>query len=270
MRAPCRQKAQRDVDILTKHTAANPTDARWFYYLGDAYAILGKHENAVAAFHNCTDLRGWDEEGAWAMYRAAQSLGELERYDNAVEALAKGMSRHPAIPELPWYASYLSFRAGKHQQAAWWAGLATVHDCYKGTCPPRAGFEYPFARYEGPYDMLRWSLRALGDNEGAEQAERDLKQAIQKMTKEKHSPIELISDSASDTAGAKSGSVPSKDETSTTALPCAASTGMLAAKPRVAVGFTTAKRPEHFKRTYLSFRCDVPHTECRQTCYGKS
>lgn len=51
------------------------------------------------------------------------------------------MARHPAIPELPWYASYLAYHAGYHQASAQWARLATVHGCYVGTCPQRVGFE---------------------------------------------------------------------------------------------------------------------------------
>lgn len=227
------------MEILTKHTAAHPTDPRWFYYLGDAYSILGEHEQAVAAFHRCSDLRGWDEEGAWAMYRAAESLQQLNRYDEAIEALAKGMSRHPGIPELPWFASFLSYNAGDHQHAAWWARLATVHDCYKGTCPPRVGFEHPFARYEGPYDVLHWSLLALGDMVGAADAERMFQEAVQKQQRDNHTPTQ-----------ADGGSVPA----SAKKLPCVQARDKHTDKPRVAVGFTTAKRPEHFKRTYLSFR----------------
>lgn len=78
----CRRKAQRDVNNLLKHTAANPQDPRWWYHLGDAYSILGKHEEAIAAFHACTDLRGWDEEGAWAMTEqlaAWEHLGNMTR-----------------------------------------------------------------------------------------------------------------------------------------------------------------------------------------------
>lgn len=171
------------------------------------------------------------------MYRAAQSLAAVHQYDQALDALATGMNRDPAMPELPWYASYLSFQVGKHQQAAQWARLATVHGCHVGTCPRRAGFQFPFARYEGPYDMLRWSLRALGDEQGATEAEIELKTAIAKreLSKLPAGPAR-------------------KEKLVFSASECPPPPGKQATKPRIALGFTTAKRPNQFIRTYLTFR----------------
>ena len=59
----CRRKAEHDVLLLSKHTTENPTEPRWFYHLGTAYADLGRHEDAVKAYFNCTNLQGWAEEG---------------------------------------------------------------------------------------------------------------------------------------------------------------------------------------------------------------
>ena len=67
-----RAKVERDIAILTRHTAEHPQDARWFYYLGNSLAGLNRHEEAIAAFRTCANLSDWDEEGAWAMYRAAE------------------------------------------------------------------------------------------------------------------------------------------------------------------------------------------------------
>lgn len=243
-----RHKAQRDVAVLRNYTAVHPAEARWFYYLGDAHALLGEHEKAVAAFHKCTDLRGWDEEGAWAMYRAAMSLDQLRQHDAAIDAVVKGMSRHPGMPELPWYASYLSHKAGKHQHVAWWAELATVHGCYKGTCPARCGFQYPFARYVRPYDMLRWSLRALEDTQGAAYAEEAFNKANSKFQHDKQASTAPMNEQLPTN---KKDSMPDSKDSVMGLLRC---NRTQAAKPRVAAGFTTAKRPELFKRTYLSFR----------------
>jgi hypothetical protein len=210
----------------------------------------------VAAFHKCTDLRGWSEEGAWAMYRAAQSLDALNRTDDAIEALAKGMTRNPGIPELPWYAAYLSWSAGKKQHAAWWAKLAVVHGCYEGTCPPRTGFEYPFARYEGPYDMLQYALRSLGDKKGAAKAAASLEKAAAKRqgTADADGDASKNAESSADATALPSTGA-SSSTPATRAQPPSASSAH-SAKPRIGLGFTTAKRPEYFRRTYLSFRCD--------------
>jgi hypothetical protein len=37
---------------------------------------------------------------------------------------------------------------------------------------PRSGFRHPPALWEGPYDVLRFALRRVGDDTGADEAER--------------------------------------------------------------------------------------------------
>ncbi len=169
-----RQKAERDVAILTRHIAQHPHDPRWLYYLGDSLAGLERHEEAVAAFRACAELRGWDEEGAWALYRAAESLIALGRPVGAIEACAAGMSRHAGLGELPWLAAYAAWQADRLQQAVYWARLAIMlgHYMGSGTDVPRIGFRHPPALWEGPFDVLRFALRRTGDEAGADDAER--------------------------------------------------------------------------------------------------
>ncbi len=40
-----------------------------------------------------------------------------------------------------------------------------------GQSVPRIGFRHPPAFYEGPYDVLRYALRATGHDAGADEAE---------------------------------------------------------------------------------------------------
>jgi tetratricopeptide (TPR) repeat protein len=166
-------KAERDVAILTRHTAENPEDPRWFYYLGDSLAGLGRYDEAVAAFRDCASLGGWDEEGAWAMYRAAECLITLDRPDDAVAACTAGMARHGGLAELQWLAGFAAWRAGRPDQASYWArqAIAMGHFHGVGGTVPRHGFRYPPALWELPYDLLRFALRALGDDQGAAEAE---------------------------------------------------------------------------------------------------
>jgi hypothetical protein len=175
-----RRKAERDVAILARHTAEHPDDPRWFYYLGDSLAGLERHEEAIAAFRICADLRGWDEEAAWAMYRAGQSYLRLDRPLDAVDAYAHGMARHAGLAELPWMAAYASWQAGNPAQAAWWARVAIPmgHFAGHGAAVPRINFRHLPGLWEGPYDVLRFALRALGDDAGADEAERLYHEAI--------------------------------------------------------------------------------------------
>jgi tetratricopeptide (TPR) repeat protein len=169
-----RRKAERDVGILTRYTAEHPDDPRWFYYLGDSLSGLGRHDEAIAAFRICASSDGWDEEGAWALYRAAECFLKLDRPVEAVEACAAGMARHAGLAELPWLAAYASWHAGIPAQAVYWAqqAIALGHFAGAGGSVPRSGFRHPPALWEGPYDVLRFALRRVGDDTGADEAER--------------------------------------------------------------------------------------------------
>jgi len=169
-----RRKAERDVSILSCHTAEHPDDPRWFYYLGDSLTGLGRHDEAIAAFRICASLKGWDEEGAWAQYRVAELFLRIGRPEEAVEACAAGMARHAGLAELPWLAAYASWQARRPAQAVYWARLAIAmgHFAGAGLSVARVGFRHPPGLWEGPYDVLRFALRKIGDDAGADEAER--------------------------------------------------------------------------------------------------
>jgi hypothetical protein len=170
-----RAKFERDVAILERHTRENPGQARWYYYLGDALQYLGRLEDAIRAYAECTALRGWDEEAAWAQYRAAECLCRLGRWADAVDACALGLARHAGIAELAWLAAFAAYRGGKMAQAVWWAKASIALGRFRGCGAevPRVGFRNPGATYEGPYDVLRFALKALGDEAAAGEAEAD-------------------------------------------------------------------------------------------------
>ncbi len=175
----CRKKFERDLEMLVPYVNQHPSDPRWHYYLGDTLKNLGRFEEAVAAYAACTALRGWDEESAWACFRAAQCLQELGRYPDMIDVLALGMSRHPGLAELPWYAAFAASKLHQHQKAVHWAHLAIPWGWFlgRGASVPRIGFRYLPGLFEGPFDVLRFALRALGDEKGAAQAEQRYQEA---------------------------------------------------------------------------------------------
>jgi len=179
-----RRKFERDVEVLRKHTRAHPRDPRWFYYLGDSLKNLGKLTDAIDAYEKCAALRGWNEESAWACYRAAECLCELKRFAEAIERCAIGLSRHAGIAELAWLAAFAAFQLQDHAQASYWARLSISHGLFEGCGAqvPRIGFRNPCALYEGPYDVLRFALRELGDTAGADAAEQAYARALEMRT----------------------------------------------------------------------------------------
>lgn len=174
-----RVKFERDLDILQRCVRDGPENARWLYYQGDALQNLGQHVEAIESFRRCSALSHWDEEAAWACYRAAQSFIALSEWHEAVSSCAAGLARHAGMAELPWLAAYASWEVGNAAQAAYWAQSAIAVGQFVGVggAIPRVGFRHPPALYEGPYDVLRFALRALGDGAGADEAERLYHQA---------------------------------------------------------------------------------------------
>jgi tetratricopeptide (TPR) repeat protein len=168
-----RRKFERDVAILEPYVRAHPEDPRWHYYLGESLKNLDRNAEAVAAYDACAALRGWNEESAWACYRAAECLCRLDRFRDAIERCALGLARHAGVAELAWLAAFAAYRLGDAAQAVYWARLSITHGLFRGSgaSVPRIGFRNPAALYEGPYDVLRFALRAIGDAAGAAEAE---------------------------------------------------------------------------------------------------
>jgi tetratricopeptide (TPR) repeat protein len=169
-----REKTLRDVEVLQRHTRAVPDDPRWFYYLGDGLQRLGRLQEAIDAYRACHALRGWAEESAWACYRAAECELAREGFNEAVDWCAAGLARFPGMAELPWLAAVACWRAGRPADAVSWARMSEALGMVngRGSVAERIGFHYPPGQYEGPYDVLRFALAALGDSGGAADAER--------------------------------------------------------------------------------------------------
>ena len=178
--AESQHKFGRDLAILERETQRRPMETRWWYYLGDALAKYDRHHDAIEAYRRCADLRGWNEESAWACYKEAQSWMVLEQPDLAVQRCAVGMGLHPGIAELPWFAGFASWKAGRLRDAIAFSNLAIVHGEHYGLAHEanRISFRHFPALYEGPFDVLRFAYRQLGDDVAADQAERDFQAAL--------------------------------------------------------------------------------------------
>lgn len=170
--AQARAKFERDVAVLRDHTQAHPRDPRWWYYLGASLHDLEKHEEAIEAFRRCADLRGWNEESAWACFRMASCHCALERWQDAIDACARGLGLRPSTAELAWLAGFASYKLQRYEDAIAWSNMAVVNGLYDGAGASfnRIGFRDPAALYEGPYDVLRWTFKAIGNAEAAQAA----------------------------------------------------------------------------------------------------
>lgn len=151
----------------------NPNDPRWWYYLGDTRDGLGDQAGAVSSFLRCWGCDGWDEESAWAMYRAASIESGRGHHQYAAGYCLLGLQRHAGIAELYWLAGFSCYQMGRHRDAILWCERAVQLGAHRGAFAQqeRIGFRYPPALYEAPFDVLRYAYQALGDNMRAAIAE---------------------------------------------------------------------------------------------------
>jgi tetratricopeptide (TPR) repeat protein len=170
--AVLRRKFERDIAILRKYTRQHPREPRWYYYLGASHHDLGQFAAAIDAYKACAALGGWPEEGAWACYRAAECCCALQRWKEAIEFCARGLAIRPATAELAWLAGYAACQAKRYEDAIAWSNMALVNGLYDGAGAafPRIGFRHRPALFEGPYDVLRSALTALGNQAAADEA----------------------------------------------------------------------------------------------------
>lgn len=161
-------KCERDERILQAHTAANPYVARWWYYLGDTLASLGRTREAIDAFERRAELQGWDEEGAWACYRAAMLWTGMGQHERALRLAVQGLGIHAGIAELAWVAALCCYRLNRDAHACTWANHSLALGCYQGLGDgERIGFRAYPGLYENPLDVLRYALKRMGKDEQA-------------------------------------------------------------------------------------------------------
>jgi tetratricopeptide (TPR) repeat protein len=158
-------KFERDAGILTDEVERDPHNARSWFYLGESLKNLGRFLAAINAYGCCAKLRGWNEESAWACYRAAECYIEIGALPSAIDSCARGLTLHAGVAELAWLAGWCQHKLGNHAQAVHWSLMAAAGGEYEGGLrgtPERIGFRYPPALWEAPFNVLRHSYKALG------------------------------------------------------------------------------------------------------------
>lgn len=162
-----KRKFTRDVVLLKRYILDHADDPRWWYYLGQSFEGLDQKQDAAEAFGECFKRRGGaGEEAAWAAYKQAVQLYNLERYDQAIAAAARGLGADSTFTECAWFAAVCCARLQRKSQATAWARMAEATGYYKRPAVRRAYFRHLPALYELPYDVLRFSLS--DDTERAE------------------------------------------------------------------------------------------------------
>jgi hypothetical protein len=167
-RPQLKRKFARDIELLLPYIEKNPTDPRWYYYLGASYEGTGDHARAAEAFGECATRRKIGDEAAWSSYKQAEMLLILKRYDESVAAAARGMAANATFAECAWVAAVAASRQRQNDQAIAWARIAEAVGLYKGCGTNREFFRHLPASYELPYDVLRYALAGEKQRKQAE------------------------------------------------------------------------------------------------------
>ncbi len=95
-----RYKLERDLAILNEETTSNPSNGRWWYYLGQTLELLQRYDEALDAFQRCVEVERWGEQAAWASYCASRCLIKKERYQEAKSICGVGLTKDICFPNL--------------------------------------------------------------------------------------------------------------------------------------------------------------------------
>jgi tetratricopeptide (TPR) repeat protein len=169
-----RAKLLRDLSILLDETREKPAEPRWWYYLGQTYEGISQFPEALDAYRRCAEIRdGWPEQAAWACFKAASCALELRKHGEALELCVLGLARQTESPELAWLAGFVCYQMGRADQAVTWSQLAVALGHFEGrqAGQHRISFRHLPGWYEGPYDVLRYAYRQLGQQALAAQSE---------------------------------------------------------------------------------------------------
>jgi hypothetical protein len=172
----------RDREVLLSEARKDPLNIRWRFYLGEtmrglAWAASDDEQLAKTYLQDAamwylsalklavTDKAPSDwtrEQGGFAAYRAACCYSESGNKPEAIHCVVQGIEACPWMVELPWYVSWLLFRAKDWKMAVAWSRLAQAVETTGG--PTRYGFQ----EHCKPREVEGFALRAMGDPRGDE------------------------------------------------------------------------------------------------------
>ena len=164
----------RDIRLLGAQSKADPTNPRWWYFLGQTWNEYAPQEPNVALTHWLKAAKatgeGWEELKAWSAFRAAEMLGATDP-KRAVDTALLGLKAYPQMPELLWVLGAAHLALNEPSKALTWALMATaVVQFDKATPVARSGFRWQPAFFEAPLEIMSNAFQQMGMEEEAHQS----------------------------------------------------------------------------------------------------
>ena len=161
-----RQQLESVAAQLAQRVKQMPDDADGWSMLGRSYGILGRTDEALAAYEKALSLRG-DDAGTLAAYAgalAAKNGGHATPQSDA--ALARALAAEPTHPKALWLAGLIAYQRGDHATAIrHWETLAQA---LPPDSPESAGLQASLAQAR-----RRSALAAATDSIGSANGQTD-------------------------------------------------------------------------------------------------
>lgn len=92
-------KYERDIVLLLGAVEKDPTNGRYWYYLGQSYRDAGKHYLAANAYRRCVECGGWDEQVWSAQYNYAHCLESMGDVGGFLREMMAAYNMRPSRAE---------------------------------------------------------------------------------------------------------------------------------------------------------------------------
>ena len=92
-------KYRRDLELLERQIAVEPSVSRWWFYLAQTRQGVGDIDGSLAAFRKCVETSTWDEEIHWSLLSIGELLAARGDWPDAALALLAAWEFRPSRAE---------------------------------------------------------------------------------------------------------------------------------------------------------------------------
>lgn len=110
-------KFERDMRLLERGLAEEPTNVRYMFYLAQTYHCLGKHEDAIRMYKKRVKTGGWIEETWYSLYMIGQTYLALGNIPSFEKYMLKAYELRPSRAETMYKLTKYFREHGQHFKA---------------------------------------------------------------------------------------------------------------------------------------------------------
>jgi tetratricopeptide (TPR) repeat protein len=165
-------KSEETLDTLTaamvkgleEQMKAHPESYRWPLQLALIYRAKEKPGLAIKLLFDALNLDANETTKAWMQYVVALCYMDINDPVTALSECLDGLSFHPGLAELSHLAGICCMKMGRPQEAMCWANMAISNGLFYGSsfAENRMGHREPYALWDGPFELQRDAMKAMG------------------------------------------------------------------------------------------------------------